>query len=71
MRYILSLVLSFSIVYFITPWLIKLSNKYSFTDKPTNRKKHNKETPLCGGLAMFIGFFIVYFLISINIVRNK
>ena len=64
MRYILSLVLSFSIVYFITPWLIKLSNKYSFTDKPTNRKKHNKETPLCGGLAMFIGFFIVYFLIN-------
>ena len=64
MRYILSLVLSFSIVYFITPWLIKLSNKYSFTDKPTNRKKHNKETPLCGGVAMFIGFFIVYFLIN-------
>jgi len=47
MRYILSLVLSFSIVYFITPWLIKLSNKYSFTDKLTNRKKHNKKTPIC------------------------
>ena len=64
MRYILSLVLSFLIVYFITPWLMKLSTKFSFTDKPTKRKKHNKETPLCGGLAMFIGFFIVYFLIN-------
>ena len=64
MRYILSLALPFLIVYLITPWLIKLSYKYSFTDKPTNRKKHNRETPLCGGLAMFIGFFIVYFLIN-------
>lgn len=64
MRYILSLVLSFLIVYFITPWLMKLSTKFSFTDKPTKRKKHDKETPLCGGLAMFIGFFIVYFLIN-------
>ncbi|MBE6054447.1 MAG: undecaprenyl/decaprenyl-phosphate alpha-N-acetylglucosaminyl 1-phosphate transferase [Clostridium sartagoforme] len=64
MRYILSFVLAFSTVYFITPGLIKLSMKYSFTDKPTKRKKHDNETPLCGGLAMFIGFFIVYFLID-------
>ncbi|MDV4150954.1 MraY family glycosyltransferase [Clostridium sp. AL.422] len=62
MRYILSFILAFLIVYFITPGLIKLSKKYSFTDKPTKRKKHDKETPLCGGLAMFIGFFIVYFI---------
>ena len=64
MRYILSFILAFSIVYFITPSIINLSYKYSFTDKPTKRKKHSKETPLCGGLAMFIGFFIVYFLVN-------
>lgn len=64
MRYILSFILAFSIVYFITPSIIKLSYKYSFTDKPTKRKKHSKETPLCGGVAMFIGFFIVYFLVN-------
>lgn len=64
MRYILSFILAFSIVYFIMPSIIKLSYKYSFTDKPTKRKKHSKETPLCGGVAMFIGFFIVYFLIN-------
>ncbi len=64
MIYILSFVLSFFIVYFITPWLMKLFTKFSFTDKPTKRKKHDRETPLCGGLAMFIGFFIVYFLIN-------
>lgn len=64
MRYILSFILAFLIVYLITPILIKLSFKYSFTDKPTKRKKHRDETPLCGGLAMFIGFFIVYFTVN-------
>lgn len=64
MRYILSFILAFLIVYLITPILIKLSFKYSFTDKPTKRKKHKGETPLCGGLAMFIGFFIVYFTVN-------
>ena len=64
MQYILSFILAFLIVYLITPILIKLSFKYSFTDKPTKRKKHKGETPLCGGLAMFIGFFIVYFTVN-------
>ena len=64
MRYILSFILAFLIVYLITPILIKLSFKYSLTDKPTKRKKHKGETPLCGGLAMFIGFFTVYFTVN-------
>lgn len=64
MRYILSFILAFLIVYLITSILIKLSFKYSFTDKPTKRKKHKGETPLCGGLAMFIGFFTVYFTVN-------
>lgn len=64
MQYILSFILAFLVVYFITPSIIKLSYKYSFTDKPTKRKKHSKETPLCGGIAMFIGFFIVYFSVN-------
>ncbi|GAA0084348.1 MraY family glycosyltransferase [Clostridium sp. CTA-7] len=64
MQYILSFILAFLIVYLITPFLIKLSFRYSFTDKPTKRKKHRGETPLCGGLSMFIGFFIVYFTVN-------
>ena len=64
MRYILSFILAFSIVYFIVPILMKISHKYSFTDKPTKRKQHRGEIPLCGGIAMFIGFFIVYFFIN-------
>jgi len=64
MIYAISFILSFFIVYLITPILIKVSFKYSFTDKPTKRKKHGREIPLCGGLSMFISFFIVYFFIN-------
>lgn len=64
MRYILSFILAFSIVYFSVPILVKLSHKYSFTDKPTKRKQHRGEIPLCGGIAMFIGFFVVYFIVN-------
>lgn len=64
MQYILSFILAFILVYFLTPILIKLSFKFSFTDKPTKRKKHGKEMPLSGGIAMFIGFFICYFIMD-------
>lgn len=64
MQYIVSFILAFLITYLIIPKLIKISKSYSFTDKPTTRKKHNEEKPLCGGIAMFIGFFIVYFFIN-------
>ncbi|MBS4803910.1 MAG: undecaprenyl/decaprenyl-phosphate alpha-N-acetylglucosaminyl 1-phosphate transferase [Clostridium sp.] len=64
MRYILSFILAFSIVYFSVPILVRLSHKYSFTDKPTKRKQHRGEIPLCGGIAMFIGFFVVYFFVN-------
>ena len=61
MEYILALGISFLIVYLLMPLFIKLAIKKGFTDKPTKRKKHSKETPLIGGLVMFIGFFIAYF----------
>lgn len=64
MEYILPAILGFFIVYIITPVLIRYSFKLSFTDKPTKRKKHSKETPLSGGIAMFIGFFIIYFIFN-------
>lgn len=66
MRYILAFILAFIIVYLIMPILMKLSLKYNFTDKPTKRKKHRGEIPLCGGIGMFIGFFIVYLIINNN-----
>ena len=62
MHYLLAMIIAFSVVYFIIPILMKTSFKYNFTDKPTKRKIHRGETPLCGGIAMYIGFFIAYFI---------
>ncbi|EKY26106.1 MraY family glycosyltransferase [Clostridium celatum] len=66
MNYFIAIIIAFSIVFLITPLLMKLSFKYNFTDKPTSRKKHRGEIPLCGGISMFIGFFTAYFIILRN-----
>lgn len=66
MKYLLAITIAFSTVFILIPILMKLAFKYNFTDKPTKRKKHKGETPLCGGIAMFIGFFLSYFIIFYN-----
>ena len=66
MKYLLAIIIAFSTVFILTPILMKLAFKYNFTDKPTERKKHKGETPLCGGIAMFIGFFLAYFIAFYN-----
>ena len=63
MKYLIATILSFSIVFILTPILMKVALKYNFTDKPTKRKKHRGPIPLCGGISMFIGFFIPYFIV--------
>lgn len=62
MDYLLILISSFLIVCILMPPLIKLSNKYGFTDKPKGRKKHDKPIALIGGVPMFISFFSVYLI---------
>lgn len=61
MNYILAMVVSLLTSLITMPFLIKLANKLCFTDKPNKRKKHKMPTPLCGGIALYIGFFISYF----------
>ena len=65
LTYLFILISSFLIVCILMLTLIKLSNKYGFTDKPTGRKKHDNPISLIGGVPMFISFFFVY-LIFIN-----
>lgn len=67
---IISVVISFLITYFIIPIIMKISLKIGFTDKPTKRKKHRGDIPLCGGIGIYIGFFITYLIISIAIGRS-
>lgn len=62
MYYILAMVVALFISLIIMPFLMKLANKIEFTDKPNKRKQHKAPTPLCGGIALYIGFFISYFL---------
>ncbi|MGL5352774.1 MAG: MraY family glycosyltransferase [Clostridium sp.] len=71
MQNILVFTLAFLIVYIVTPVLMKLSLKYNFTDKPTKRKKHRGNIPLCGGIAMYIGFFGVYLFIDNGSIKEK
>ncbi|MCF7858248.1 MAG: undecaprenyl/decaprenyl-phosphate alpha-N-acetylglucosaminyl 1-phosphate transferase [Candidatus Cloacimonetes bacterium] len=51
--------LSFLAVYSLTPYIIKLARKINFLDNPNARKVHQIATPLLGGVAVFIGFFIL------------
>ena len=60
-QYFIAMLVSFLIVFCVIPPIMKLSNKLGFTDKPTKRKKHRGPIPLCGGIGIYIGFFIVYF----------
>lgn len=62
-RYFYALIISLLIVLIITPMLMKFSHKVGFTDKPTSRKKHKDPMPLCGGIAMYLAFIILYIII--------
>ncbi|MGL5151517.1 MAG: MraY family glycosyltransferase [Clostridium sp.] len=64
MNYILILLGGFLITFLCIPYLMKLSHKFGFTDKPTERKQHREAIPLCGGIGMYIGFFIMYLAFS-------
>ncbi|MGM9933992.1 MAG: MraY family glycosyltransferase [Clostridium sp.] len=62
MNYILAMVIALVISLITMPFLMKLSHKLEFTDKPNKRKQHKAPTPLCGGIALYIGFFVSYFI---------
>ena len=47
------------------PFFLKLAQKFDFTDKPTERKKHKDPMPLSGGLAMFAAFFVGFLVFVI------
>lgn len=67
MRYILVAIVSLLVAFISMPFLMKLAIKFEFTDKPSKRKNHKKATPLCGGIALYLGFFVSYLLL----VRDK
>ncbi|WP_055665981.1 MraY family glycosyltransferase [Desnuesiella massiliensis] len=62
MNYFYAFLAVYLIVYFITPFLIKLAVRFDFLDKPTKRKNQEKPMPLVGGVGVFIAFFTGYLI---------
>ncbi|WP_404459626.1 glycosyltransferase family 4 protein [Sutcliffiella horikoshii] len=65
------LVLTFAICFIaailMTPLIIKLAHKVGATDKPNNRKVHQKLMPRLGGLAIYIAFMIGFLIVNPNV----
>ncbi|ELC8441515.1 MraY family glycosyltransferase [Clostridium sp. LIBA-8841] len=59
-KYLIVMLIPFIIVYLLMPKFIDFAKEKGFVDKPTGRKKHDKLTPLIGGVVMYIGFFATY-----------
>lgn len=58
-EYLSVFVMSWLLVYGLTPFIMKLALGTNLVDKPNARKEHLKATPLMGGLSVFIGFFLL------------
>ncbi|WP_414491284.1 glycosyltransferase family 4 protein [Sutcliffiella horikoshii] len=56
----------FITVVLITPLVMKLALKWGVTDKPNERKVHQKLMPRLGGLAIFIGLFLGYIISDLS-----
>jgi len=63
-EFLIVFVMSFLLVFNLTPFVIKLAIKTNFMDNPEARKMHKKATPLLGGLSVFIGFILLVLLES-------
>lgn len=59
-KYLIVMLIPFVVVYLLMPKFIDFANEKGFVDKPTGRKKHDRLTPLIGGVVMYIGFFAAY-----------
>lgn len=53
---------SFITVLIVTPYVIKLAVHIGAIDKPNNRKVHHKVMPRLGGIAIFLGVVVGYFV---------
>jgi UDP-GlcNAc:undecaprenyl-phosphate GlcNAc-1-phosphate transferase len=53
---------AFITVILVTPFVIQLAYLIGATDKPNSRKVHTKEMPRLGGLAIFLGVLVGYFV---------
>ena len=65
MQYLFAFAAVFVLIMLLMPLFLKLADKFDFTDKPTERKKHAAPMPLTGGLAMFVAFTVGFVIFVI------
>jgi len=58
LRWVYILVLSAAISFCLTPLCIRMARRFHIIDLPDERKKHDRATPLLGGVAVFTAFLI-------------
>jgi len=63
--YAIAFIAVFILVMFLMPLFLKLANRFDFTDKPTERKKHDAPMPLSGGITMFAAFAVGFLVFVI------
>lgn len=58
-EYLSVFIMSWMLVYGLTPFIMKLARALNLVDKPNARKDHPRITPLMGGVSVFVGFFLL------------
>ena len=58
LRTLFVLTLSFSIAFLITPVIALLARRSGIVDRPDHRKMHKEDTPLLGGISIYVAFVI-------------
>ncbi len=61
--YLVAFVMAFLIAFFTTPLAKKIAFKVGAIAKPRKRDMHKKPIPRMGGIAIFLGFMITYFIV--------
>jgi len=59
--------IAFIVAYLLAPFFGYIATKVNLVDKPANTKTHIRATPLLGGVAIFVAFFMaIIFTIGVN-----
>lgn len=64
-------IISFALCLCLIPGIKRLAVRFGLTDHPSDRKHHDGQIPLCGGIAIFIASVSVWLLSATNITPAK
>lgn len=62
LNYLIPFLLALLLSFFLTPIIIRISNKYGFIVEPREDRWHKKPTALLGGIGIFLAFIIPYLI---------